>query len=53
VRVIRLGANGRPAKETRIAIDERVRDVRVGPDGFIYVLTDEPEGRILRIRPTS
>lgn len=51
VRVIRFGADGRPGPERRIAIDERVRDVRVGPDGLVYVLTDEAEGRILRLRP--
>lgn len=28
---------------------ERIRDVRQGPDGAIYVLTDHPEGRILRV----
>ncbi len=27
----------------------RIRDVRTGPDGFVYVLTDEPEGRLLRL----
>jgi glucose/arabinose dehydrogenase len=27
----------------------RVRDVREGPDGAIYVLTDEPEGELLRL----
>ncbi len=29
----------------------RVRDVRVGPDGLVYLLTDSPQGRLLRIRP--
>ena len=32
-------------------IQDRVRDVVVGPDGWVYVLTDNPDGRILRIRP--
>jgi aldose sugar dehydrogenase len=27
----------------------RIRDIRVGPDGFIYVLTDEANGRLFRI----
>lgn len=49
VRVIRLTAAGTPERETRVRIGARVRDVRVGPDGLVYVLTDEPEGRILRL----
>ncbi len=33
-------------------LDKRVRDVRVGPDGAVYVLTDEAEtGRLLRLTP--
>jgi glucose/arabinose dehydrogenase len=28
---------------------ERIRDVRQGPDGFIYLLTDNTNGRIVRI----
>lgn len=31
----------------------RIRDVRVGPDGYVYVLTDENEGKLLRIQPAS
>ncbi|MDO9127355.1 MAG: PQQ-dependent sugar dehydrogenase, partial [Parvibaculum sp.] len=27
----------------------RIRDVRQGPDGALYLLTDEEEGQILRI----
>jgi glucose/arabinose dehydrogenase len=30
---------------------QRVRDVRQGPDGLLYVITDEKEGAILRIEP--
>jgi glucose/arabinose dehydrogenase len=30
-------------------LGERIRDVRQGPDGAIYVLTDHPEGRLLRV----
>jgi glucose/arabinose dehydrogenase len=29
----------------------RVRDVRAGPDGFLYLLTDDPHGMLLRLRP--
>ena len=30
---------------------QRVRDVRQGPDGFLYVVTDEKVGAVLRIEP--
>jgi glucose/arabinose dehydrogenase len=30
---------------------QRIRDVRQGPDGLLYVLTDEKEGAVLRIEP--
>jgi glucose/arabinose dehydrogenase len=29
----------------------RIRDVRMGPDGFVYLLTDEKEGALLRLEP--
>ena len=29
----------------------RVRDVREGPDGLIYVLTESEPGQLLRLRP--
>ena len=31
---------------------QRFREVRQGPDGFLYVLTDEDDGALLRIEPT-
>lgn len=34
-------------------INERIRDVRTGPDGFLYILTDEASGNVLRIVPTD
>ncbi|MDB5944172.1 MAG: glucose/sorbosone dehydrogenase-like protein [Ramlibacter sp.] len=34
-----------------IAQGERIRDVRQGPDGLLYVLTDLPKGRLLRLAP--
>ena len=30
---------------------ERIRDVRAGPDGALWLLTDNPEGRVLRVVP--
>lgn len=32
-------------------LKQRIRDVRIGPDGYIYVLTDESDGQLLRIQP--
>lgn len=32
-------------------LGERLRDVRVGPDGALYMLSDSAEGRVLRVRP--
>lgn len=32
-------------------LNERIRDVRQGPDGLIYVLTDSSDGRIIRVTP--
>lgn len=32
-------------------LGERIRDVRVGPDGALYLLTDNRDGRVLRVRP--
>ena len=29
------------------------RDVRASPDGYLYVCTDEEDGRVLRIEPAS
>lgn len=34
-------------------IGERIRDVRMGPDGAIYLLTDSPSGRVLRVVPSN
>jgi glucose/arabinose dehydrogenase len=31
------------------ALDARIRDVRVGPDGYLYVMTDESNGKLLRV----
>ncbi|MBT4490202.1 MAG: PQQ-dependent sugar dehydrogenase [Rhodospirillaceae bacterium] len=34
-------------------LEERIRDVRQGPDGLIYLLTDSGDGRILRLEPVA
>jgi glucose/arabinose dehydrogenase len=32
---------------------ERIRDVRSGPDGSLYLLTDSPRGKVLRLAPAG
>ena len=51
VRRIEFDAAGKVVKQDKLAIGSRVRDVRQGPDGHLYVLTDESNSRILRIVP--
>jgi len=53
VRVIRFDPRSGQPQETTIPIDQRVRDIRVGPDGLVYVLTDSTAGQLLRIVPAS
>ncbi len=54
--VSRLTLDGEKAvKEERLLQDlnERIRDVRQGPDGALYLLTDNDQGRILRVAPAK
>jgi len=54
--LVRLTLEGsRVAREERYLADlgERIRDVRQGPNGFLYLLTDNPAGRILRVIPAA
>ncbi len=53
VRVIKSAQSRDQITESRVPIDQRVRDVRLGPDGGLYVLTDSTEGQLLRIVPTD
>ncbi len=52
--LVRLEIDGeRVVKEERYRgdVDARIRDVVQGPDGLIYLLTDESSGRILKLAP--
>jgi glucose/arabinose dehydrogenase len=50
--LVRLALDGnRVVGEERIPLGARIRDVKQGPDGALYALTDEDNGRILRITP--
>jgi glucose/arabinose dehydrogenase len=50
---LELDPDGGVRAEERITIGERVRDVREGPDGALYLLTDEDAGRLLRVVPAQ
>lgn len=45
--------DGKMVREERLLpdINQRIRDVREGPDGLLYLLTDESSGQLLRLRP--
>ncbi len=52
--LVRLALNGdKVVGEERLLRDEkeRIRDVIVGPDGAIYLATDNAKGRVLRVSP--
>jgi glucose/arabinose dehydrogenase len=44
---------GKLLRETKVPVEvgDRVRDVRQGPDGLLYLITDSPKGRLLRLVP--
>ena len=48
-------AGGKVVVEERMLedLEERFRDVRQGPDGLIYLLTDHPDGMLLRLEPAD
>lgn len=54
--VIVMSVNGDKVNEEGRILGERkqrIRDVRVGPDGYLYVLTDESDGELLKVSPRS
>ena len=36
-----------------VEFDERIRDVRTGPDGLLYILTDDNDGGLYRLEPAG
>jgi len=50
---VQFNAQGLPTGREILLGDlkQRIREVKPGPDGFLYVLTDEPAGAVLRIEP--
>jgi glucose/arabinose dehydrogenase len=51
IRRVAFDAQGRVTRQEKLDIGKRVRDVRQGPDGHLYALTDESKGSLLRIVP--
>jgi glucose/arabinose dehydrogenase len=54
--LVRLELRGdRVVREEQLlqGLHERIRDVRQGPDGALYLLTDNSSGRVLRIAPAQ
>ena len=54
--LVRLSLNGNVVTgEERLLqnLYERIRDVRQGPDGALWLLTDSSAGRILRVSPAA
>lgn len=51
----RLEIKGNTVTEQEILLPDsaRIRDVRAGPDGFIYLLTDDTDGALLRLKPSK
>ncbi len=49
VRQIDLDETGKVVGEKSIEIGQRVRDVKVAPDGKLYVITDEDNGQLIRL----
>lgn len=48
-----LDSDGKVKAHESMRIGQRVRDVRQGPDGLVYVLTDEIHGRVFRLEPAQ
>ncbi len=51
LRRIQFDPGGNVIAQNSIPIGQRVRDVRQGPDGLLYVLTDDRNGQLIRLEP--
>jgi glucose/arabinose dehydrogenase len=52
-----LSKSGQPQQRGNLTLlselQQRIRDVRQGPDGLLYLTTDEPDGAVLRVEPVE
>ena len=53
LRRIRLKGNKLVEQEVLLKDYARIRDVASGPEGFIYLLTDSNEGKLVRLKPVA
>lgn len=54
--LVRLSVDGDQVTAQSVELPElgqRVRDVRQGPDGLIYILTDRGDGQLIRLQPKN
>jgi glucose/arabinose dehydrogenase len=53
LRRVDLNAKGQVVGESQLLTELglRIRDVRTSPDGYLYVTTDEQQGKVLRLEP--
>ncbi len=47
--------NGQVVRQERLleSVGQRIRDVREGPDGLLYVVTDDRNGQLIRLQPAT
>jgi glucose/arabinose dehydrogenase len=55
LRRVHLDERGNVVNQEELLNDlrRRIRDVRAAPDGYLYVCTDEADGRVLRLEPAD
>ena len=48
---VTFDAQGKPTAQEKMLseLNQRFRDLRIGPDGYVYLLTDETLGAVLRM----
>lgn len=54
--LVRLAIDGDQVSSQSVVLPDlgqRVRDVRQGPDGLIYILTDRTDGQLIRLQPSQ
>jgi glucose/arabinose dehydrogenase len=52
---VHFNENGEEVRREAFFVDlrQRIRNVQQGPDGLLYVLTDERDGAVLKLEPVS